>query len=90
MPVAGLPFALGGRSMSRGGARRFAGRVLFAASVCAGVCLPGAVAEAASFSYTGGEQTYAVPAGFSNVQITAIGGAGGAPSSGLPVGGERS
>jgi hypothetical protein len=51
------------------------------------VCLviPGA-AQAMAFSYTGGEQTYTVPAGVLAVSVTAIGGPGGGPSGGLPGG----
>jgi hypothetical protein len=46
-----------------------------------------AVAGATSFTFTGSEQTYTVPAGVANVTITAIGGAGGTlPSGGLPGG----
>jgi hypothetical protein len=37
-----------------------------------------AVVQATTFSYTGGEQTYTVPAGVSEVSITAIGAPGGA------------
>jgi hypothetical protein len=48
-----------------------------------------AVAQAASFSYTGDEQTYTVPVGVSRVQITAIGGAGGTPPEGTGVPGGR-
>ena len=67
----------------------------FAVSQCAtavlalSLCSPAAVAEADSFAYTGGEQTYTVPAGVSNVRITAIGAAGGSPAAGAGLPGGR-
>ena len=88
MSVASSQFASAGRSGAGRAARRVIARVALAA--CVGACFwsVAAVAQAASFSYTGGEQTYTVPAGVSSVQITAIGGGGGRPpdGSGLPAG----
>lgn len=46
-----------------------------------------AVAHATVFSYTGGEQSYTVPAGVSSLSITAIGAPGGGPLSGGLVAG---
>ena len=37
-----------------------------------------AAAQSTEFSYTGGEQTYTVPAGVSSLSITAVGAPGGA------------
>ena len=47
------------------------------------------IAQATSFTFTGSEQTYTVPAGVTNVTITAIGGAGGTPASGAGLPGGR-
>lgn len=58
-------------------ARRF-----LAVLVAAAVCSTPAVAQATVFSYTGGEQSYTVPADVSSLSITAIGAPGGGPLSG--------
>ena len=58
-------------------ARRF-----LAVLVVAAVCSTPAVAQATVFSYTGGEQSYTVPADVSSLSITAIGAPGGGPLSG--------
>jgi hypothetical protein len=65
-------------------------RIPFAAVGCLAALAgsPG-VAGATSFTFTGSEQTYTVPAGVANVTITAIGGAGGTPSSGGGLSGGR-
>ena len=48
-----------------------------------------AAAQATTFGFTRAEQSYAVPAGVSNVSITAIGGTGGTPPPGGGVPGGR-
>ena len=58
-------------------ARRF-----LATLVIAVAWLTAAVAHAATFSYTGAEQSYTVPAGVSSLSITALGAPGGGPQSG--------
>ena len=45
-----------------------------------------AVAQVTVFSYSGGEQTYAVPVGVAEVSIAATGAAGGGPTTGLTAG----
>src|SRR5687767_2630683 len=56
--------------------------------IVAALFAPPAAAQTASFPFTGGEQTYVVPPGFSTVAVTAVGGAGGSPpqGGGLPGG----
>jgi hypothetical protein len=66
-------------------------RRLVVLTVVVGSMLVSTVASAASpqvatFSFTGGEQTYTVPAGLNAVTIVATGAAGGGPSSGLAAG----
>jgi hypothetical protein len=62
----------------------------FAAIGCSAVVAAcPAIAGATSFTFTGSEQTYTVPAGVTNVTITAIGGAGGTPASGTGLPGGR-
>jgi hypothetical protein len=65
--------------------RRFISRLIPAV---AGVALlgPAAAAQAATFTYTGGEQTYQVPSGVWKLRVTATGAPGGGPSSGLTGG----
>ena len=58
-------------------ARRFLAILLTAAA-----WLTPGVAQATVFSFTGGEQSYTVPAGVSSLSITAIGAPGGGPQSG--------
>ena len=58
-------------------ARRFLATLLTAATWSTP-----AVAQATVFSYTGGEQSYTVPAGVSSLSVTAIGAPGGGPLSG--------
>jgi hypothetical protein len=58
-------------------ARRFLATLVTVAAWLA----PG-VAQATVFSYTGGEQSYTVPAGVSSLSITAVGAPGGGPQSG--------
>ena len=56
---------------------------LFLATLVIGVAwLTAAVAHAATFSYTGAEQGYTVPAGVTSLSITAVGAPGGGPQSG--------
>src|SRR2546430_16304530 len=67
----------------------------FAASVCtaSGLLLaalpPSAGAAVAPFSYTGAEQAFVVPAGFTSVHVVAVGGKGGNgdPTPTTPAGG---
>ena len=62
---------------------RYAVRVVALSASLVGLALvpvAAARAETATFSFTGAEQTYTVPAGVSTLRIVAIGGAGGAPS----------
>ena len=70
-------------------ARAFAGAALVAGmALSAGA--PGAFAAVpagATFTYTGGEQSYTVPAGVGEVQITAVGGPGGSGQQSLGPGG---
>ena len=61
----------------------------FAVVGCSAVLICPAAAQATGFAFTGAEQTYAVPAGVSNVSITAIGGNGGTPPPGGGVPGGR-
>ncbi len=44
-------------------------------------------ATTTSFGFTGGEQTFTVPAGVTSIHVVAIGGRGGAGGKGAPVGG---
>jgi hypothetical protein len=48
-----------------------------------------ATAKADSFAFTGGEQTYTVPAGTASVRVVAVGGGGGNPAPGEGVPGGR-
>ena len=57
-------------------------RLFLATLVIAVAWLTAAVAHAATFSYTGAEQSYTVPAGVSSLSITAVGAPGGGPQSG--------
>lgn len=57
-------------------------RLSLAILLTAAVWSTPAVAQATAFSYTGGEQSYIVPAGVSSLSITAIGAPGGGPLSG--------
>ena len=61
----------------------------FAVVGCSAVLICPAAAQATGFGFTGAEQTYVVPAGVSNVSITAIGGNGGTPPPGGGVSGGR-
>ncbi len=46
-----------------------------------------AFAETATFKYTGGEQTFAVPAGVTHIHVESVGGAGGTAPAGGTLGG---
>ena len=82
--------------MSSWGSRRAASRLLIgcgravallaATSVAASLWPGSAGASTTTFSYTGGEQSYTVPAGVNSVSIVAIGAPGGAGQTGLPGG----
>ena len=58
--------------------------VLIAALTIAGVCVTAAIAQAETktFTHTGGEQTFIVPAGVTKLNVVAIGGRGGAGHAG--------
>ena len=63
----------------------FSGRLLVAC-VGAAVLVPVAAAQAATFTYTGGEQTYQVPSGVWTLRVSLTGAPGGGPSTGLTGG----
>src|SRR5712691_4278629 len=69
--------------MSSGLRRVVAGAVLGVVMLC---CPVAASANTVVFSFTGGEQTFTVPAGVTGVHVVAIGGRGGAGVSGEPGG----
>src|SRR5215208_2456051 len=48
-----------------------------------------AVAQVTTFSFTGDEQSYTVPAGIASVRVSATGGAGGTPPPGAGLTGGR-
>lgn len=50
---------------------------LGAAGLCAQALVSAPAATSVTFNYTGGEQTYAVPSGVTEVTVTAVGGTGG-------------
>ena len=66
----------------------YALRVSFLVSALILLLLPSTgLAASRTFTYTGGEQTYTVPAGVSSLYVTATGARGGGPTSGFGTGG---
>src|SRR5690349_14731941 len=57
------------------------GRLVLGVLTAVALCPASAAAQASTFSYTGGEQTYTVPSGVHVLSITAIGAQGGGPVS---------
>jgi Glycine rich protein len=49
-------------------------------AIAVALCPTTALAQATTFSFTGTEQTYTVPAGYSYLHVRAVGGAGGGPT----------